>query len=244
MLRLDQRPLYSRAAEQIEMMIQNERLSPGDRLLSEASFAARLGVSRSTIREALRELELRGRIQKSHGRATVVSDPPPILTGLTALESLESLAARQGWHCGTHSIHIETVSLPTGLETFFGLAPGVPTTYLRRIKTRDGSPICLMESWVPAALISEEVMRARFTRSIAEMLLASDDPHLDYAIAEVGAVAADASTAHALGIKPKTPLVVLTERLFQNPTKPICFSQNAFIPASIQLEVMRRPNAP
>ena len=240
-LRLVPRPLYSRAAERIDALIGEEQLDPGDRLPSEASLAERLGVSRSTIREALRELELRGRIQKSHGRATIVAETPPILTGLTALESLESLAARQGWRCGTHSVRIETVPLPTSLEAFFATAPGTPTTYLTRIKTRDDRPICLMESWIPAHLIPAETMRARFTHSITEMLLASDDPHLDYAIADVGAAVADPATARALEVEPKTPLVLLTERCFQNPARPICFSRNAFIPASIRLEVMRRP---
>ncbi len=52
---------------------------------------------------------------------------------------------------------------------------------------------------------------------------------------------ADEAAAAALRIKPGTPLVVLTELFYQHPARPICFSANAFLPASVRLEVIRRP---
>lgn len=240
-LNVDQRPLYIRAAEKIKEMIRATQLGPDSRLPSEVSLAQSLGVSRSTVREGLRELELRGRIRRVRGRGTIVAGPPPVEAGLTTLESLESLAAQQGWKCETVDVVIEQVPMPAALADRLEVPPGSPTTYLSRVKLRDSQRISRMETWIPAGLVSPEELRARFTHSITEVLLASKDPHLDYAVAEVGAAAADEAAAAALRIKPGTPLVVLTELFYQHPARPICFSANAFLPASVRLEVIRRP---
>ena len=49
-------------------------LEPGDRLPSERELAARFGVNRSTLREAIRRLDTLGLVQVRHGGATVVAD--------------------------------------------------------------------------------------------------------------------------------------------------------------------------
>jgi GntR family transcriptional regulator len=240
-LRLDHRPLYIQAAERIEEIITQEKLSPGSRLPSEVGLAELLGVSRSTIREALRDLELRGRIKRTHGRGTIIAEPSSILYGLNVLESLESLTHRQGWHCGTKDVVIKPVPAPAVVADFFGVPSGTPCTYLVRTKTRDQQPFCFMESWLPVAIMSPLELKARFRGSLGELLQVSSDPHLNYAIAEVGATAADERRAVALGVATGSPLVVLVERFYQNPAHLICYSINSYVPASVRLEVVRRP---
>lgn len=240
MLRVDPRPLYIQAVEKIEELIRREGLAPNDRLPSEVKLAELLGISRPTVRETLRELELRGRIRRSQGRGTILTEPP-IRTHLTTLESLESLAAREGWSCGTEQIEIREVPLPDDLEAVLNATAGEPTTYLSRIKTRDGDPVCRMQTWLLARVLSVEELSTRFKDSIIEFLLAEAHPHLDYAIAEVGAAAADPATAAMLRIEPGAPLVVLTELFQQHPSLPLCYSVNCFIPRSVRLEVLRRP---
>jgi GntR family transcriptional regulator len=240
-LRRDQRPLYVQAAEGVEELIQQEGFRAGDRLPSEAELGTRLGVSRSTIREGLRELELRGRIDRIHGRGTIVADPSPIVTGLSTLESLESLAARQGWRCGTEAVQIAEVTMPTELEAVLEVAHGSKATHLFRVKTRDWHPVCVMQTWLPSSIISASELRASFGSSISDFLIKNENPHLDYATAEVGATGADSEMAARLHLAVGTPLVQLTETFYENPARPICYSVNLFIPESVRLEIVRRP---
>lgn len=64
-----------RLSVDLERLILDGQLTPGDRLPAERELAAHLGVSRVSIREALRELENRGLIDRRPGRGTIVLKP-------------------------------------------------------------------------------------------------------------------------------------------------------------------------
>jgi len=61
---------YEQVAEQIQRLIASGALSPGDRLPPEHEVAAMLGVSRGTLRSALRRLEESGEIMRRQGGST------------------------------------------------------------------------------------------------------------------------------------------------------------------------------
>ena len=63
------RKAYEQVADQLLSMINSGELKPGDRLPSEAELAADFGVSRTTVREALRILATRNLIQTRKGMA-------------------------------------------------------------------------------------------------------------------------------------------------------------------------------
>lgn len=67
--------LPDRLSVDLERLILDGELAPGDRLPPERSLAELFGVSRVSIREALRELENRGLIDRKPGRGTVVLSP-------------------------------------------------------------------------------------------------------------------------------------------------------------------------
>lgn len=66
--------LYEEIAQQIQSLITGGELKPGDKLLSEREMADRLQVSRVSVREAIRSLEMLGFIEIRHGEGTFVRD--------------------------------------------------------------------------------------------------------------------------------------------------------------------------
>ena len=80
--------VYEEVAKQIERLIL-KKLQPGDKLPSERELAESLGVSRSSIRDAIRSLELIGMVEPRQGAGTVVREisassvVTPIATVLT-----------------------------------------------------------------------------------------------------------------------------------------------------------------
>lgn len=65
--------VYEEVARQIERLILT-KLHPGDKLPSERELAETLRVSRSSIRDAIRSLELMGLVEPRQGTGTIVRD--------------------------------------------------------------------------------------------------------------------------------------------------------------------------
>jgi GntR family transcriptional repressor for pyruvate dehydrogenase complex len=85
--------------KQIRNLIRTERLHPGDRLPSERDLGERMGVSRVTVREALRVLETSGlveiRVGARGGAFVTTPTSSSIGTGLADLISLSPLTATE-----------------------------------------------------------------------------------------------------------------------------------------------------
>ncbi|MCZ2826906.1 MULTISPECIES: FadR/GntR family transcriptional regulator [unclassified Modestobacter] len=77
-------------SSRLERLILDGTLGPGDRLPPERELAGSLGVSRGSVREALRDLEVRGLIDRTRGRGTTVLRPGGTLTGLALAGGLDA----------------------------------------------------------------------------------------------------------------------------------------------------------
>jgi len=84
--------VYEAVAEQIERLILR-KLKPGDKLPSERELADMLKVSRSSIRDAIRSLELMGLVEPRQGAGTIVCEPvdPSIKPFAEALKHRQEL---------------------------------------------------------------------------------------------------------------------------------------------------------
>jgi DNA-binding FadR family transcriptional regulator len=64
-------------ANELRNQISQRKLQTGDKLPSERSLCAQFGVGRTTIREALKSLNVRGLVYRK-GRSMIVADPESI----------------------------------------------------------------------------------------------------------------------------------------------------------------------
>jgi GntR family transcriptional repressor for pyruvate dehydrogenase complex/GntR family L-lactate dehydrogenase operon transcriptional regulator len=71
---VQRRKLSDQIADQIEGMIADGTLSPGERLPAERQLAERLGISRPSLREAIQKLASKGLLNTRQGGGTFVSD--------------------------------------------------------------------------------------------------------------------------------------------------------------------------
>jgi GntR family transcriptional repressor for pyruvate dehydrogenase complex len=90
------------AAPQAVVGYVNDRIEqglarPGDRLPSERELAARIGVSRPSVRSGLRTLAAMGIVQTRHGSGTYITQGPPTLDGrpLRVLAALHGMSPEQ-----------------------------------------------------------------------------------------------------------------------------------------------------
>lgn len=71
--------LYEQVIARVRDHIDLEGLEPGDRLLPEREMAERLGVSRTSLRQALTALEVMGLVEVRHGGGVFITQPPEAL---------------------------------------------------------------------------------------------------------------------------------------------------------------------
>ena len=76
-IRPNREALGKQIAQQIEQLIFNERLLPGDKLPPERDLSEQFGVSRTAARDAIQALVSRGLLVSIHGRGTFVAEADP-----------------------------------------------------------------------------------------------------------------------------------------------------------------------
>jgi GntR family transcriptional regulator, transcriptional repressor for pyruvate dehydrogenase complex len=97
---LDDHPAYRQIANQIEQRIVARTLRAGDALPSENDLARQFGVNRSTIREAIRELEVHGLLGRGRGEKRLrVTRPEPrnVSSGVSRALALHDVTFMELW---------------------------------------------------------------------------------------------------------------------------------------------------
>src|SRR3974390_3927513 len=97
---LDDHPAYRQIANLIEQRIVDRSLRTGDPLPSEADLARQFGVNRSTIREAIRELESHGLLGRGRGEKRLrVTRPEPrhVSSGVSRALALHDVTFLELW---------------------------------------------------------------------------------------------------------------------------------------------------
>ncbi|HEX3951521.1 MAG TPA: GntR family transcriptional regulator [Steroidobacteraceae bacterium] len=97
---LDDHPAYRQIANLIEHRIVTRTLRPGDALPSETDLARQFGVNRSTVREAIRELEIHGLLGRERGEKRLrVTRPEPrrVSSGVSRALALNDVTFMELW---------------------------------------------------------------------------------------------------------------------------------------------------
>ncbi len=240
-LRSDSRPLYSRASEVLKMLIQQGEYLPGDRLPSEPELSERLGISRPTLREALRQLEEERVIVRRHGVGTFVAHPPPVIeAGLEVLESLERLAQRLGLHTQMSEVHMEERPATAGEREKLGLAAGGDVTAITRVIEAAGQRIAYLTDVVPVAYLCCAELSADFHGSVLDHFLARGWPALAHSRTELSAEAASNDLARRLHIQRGAPVLRLEAQLIAQDGQVVDYSNSYFVPGHFRFHVVRR----
>ena len=96
---LKRAPAYQLAEEKLREMILNGSLTPGELLPVEHDLADQLGVTRPTVREALRKLESTGLVVRGPRRRMMVSVPSPSISSSAMHQAivLHGVSYRELW---------------------------------------------------------------------------------------------------------------------------------------------------
>ena len=117
--------------------------APGGKLPSEPDLAKQLGVSRATLREAMRSFEAQGLLRRRQGSGTYVTHPTQILeTGLEVLESIETMAQKIDLNVAMGDLEVSEVMASAVQADQLQLADGSPLVQVARVILAEIPLIC------------------------------------------------------------------------------------------------------
>lgn len=243
----DKKPALVEKAPQTFQRLQGElarliaKTSPGDKLPSEPGLARQLGVSRATLREAMRAFEGQGVIRRRQGVGTFVVERSQVIeTGLEILESIESLSRRIGLDVSMGVSHIDTVQANSEEAEGLGIANDAEVVRVSRVILAGTRPVAFLVDTLPKNVLTPGDLALGFTGSVLDLLLRRGNVSLTRSIAEIQAVAAAPEIARALGIQRGDVLLMFTARLFTAEEQVIDYSLSYFLPGYFRFHVVRR----
>jgi GntR family transcriptional regulator len=213
---------------------------PGQRLLNEPDLAKKMGVSRATLREAMRTFETQGIIRRRQGSGTyVVGKVPVIDAGLEVLESLDTMARRMNLEIAVSDLQIEEVDADADTANGLGVLEGTRLTRIRRVIRADGRPAAYLVDILPESILKASDLPADVSGSVLDFLLTRGDK-LAVSRAVISATNAPADVAKPLEIQRDDVLLVFTSQLFDLKGALVDYSKSYFIPGYFHFHVNRR----
>ena len=189
-----------------EILALTADLEPGDAVPTERELAERFGTSRTTVRQAISELVVDGRLERTQGRGTFVARPK--LMQVRQLTSFSQDLAEEGWRPGSRILRLTTEPAADELCERLLVEPGTPVHRLERLRTQAGEPIALEVAHVPGDLpgLHEELE----TRgSLYGTLRDAYGIEVDAVEDVVETTLADPMTANLLGVETGLPLLLV-----------------------------------
>ena len=216
------------------------RTPAGQRLLSEPDLAKQLGVSRATLREAMRMFEAQGLIRRRQGSGTfVVGKVQALDSGLEILESLETMAKRLGLEVSVSNLSIEVVTADQDTAAALDVSVDEPLTRVRRVVRADTRPVAYLVDILPESILHSKDLPDNFHGSVLDFLLGRGDS-LTSSRANVSAIGATAEVAKALEIQRGDVLLHFYSQLFDEQNKVVDYSLSYFIPGYFHFHIVRR----
>lgn len=216
-------------------------LKPGERLPSEPKLASQLGVSRATLREAMRIFETQGVIYRRQGSGTYVLQPSPVIeSGLEILESIETLAKRIGLNTELGEMKVEIREANQEECQALRLDEGIKVVVVNRIIRADGKPAAYLVDILPEDILSADELNDHFSGSVLDLILTRGYPQLASSRCEINAVDASAQIARALGIQRGDALLRFVAWLYSYSGQIIDYSKSYFLPGYFRFHVVRR----
>jgi len=212
----------------------------GQRLLSEPDLAKQLGVSRATLREAMRMFETQGLIRRRQGSGTyVVGKMQALEGGLEVLESIETIAKRLNLEISLSDLSLEQLTADEELAALLNVSVETRLSRVSRVIRTDGRPVAYLVDTLPEDILRTDELSSDFHGSVLDFLLSRGDT-LKTSRANVSAIGARADVAKALEIQRGDVLLHFNAQLFNADGKIVDYSLSYFIPGYFHFHIVRR----
>ncbi len=225
-------PLYFQLSRQLESAIERGELTPGTLLGNEIELAARLGLSRPTVRQAIQSLVDKGLLVRRRGVGTQVvhSQVKRPLELSSLYDDLEAAGQRPGTKVLVNTV----VEASAEVAAALGVAEDSEVHRIERLRFTHGEPMAYLCNYLPPGLLDLDTGRLEATGLYRLMRAAGITLHS--ARQTIGARAATADEAERLGEATGAPLLTMERVTFDDTGRAVEFGTHTYRPSRYSFE--------
>ena len=232
--------LSFRVREELASRMDSGRIPPGSKLPPEPELAEELGVSRPTLREALRSLEEDGFVTRTRGAGTYTTHRPRLRNNLDINFGVTEAIAAAGMTPVTIESAVHTEGASDEDADALDLRPGDPLVTLDRVRTADGRPVVLSRDIVSAHRVSAvQLAKMPLDGSLYD-LLDGREQTVEHGVVTVEPVRADRALARRLRIRAGALLLMLRQIDYGRDGDPLLLSIEHHLAEAFEFTVVRR----
>lgn len=236
---LTNKKLSKQARDAILEMINNE-LVHMSKLPSEQELSVSLGVSRNTIREALKSLENEGIVAPRQGVGTfVIRNSNNIKSNLTVLDSFTKILTNHGYKPGTTLMSFDRRNAPKYIGYKLNLEPSSEILYIDRVRTADDKPVIYIEDYISYIDGMYEKLCVLENESLFHFLK-SFGFDISFSSCNIKAKISDEKIGKKLSLKEPTALLHLEQIHYTTKGVAILYSNSYFISEKFDFNLIRR----
>jgi GntR family transcriptional regulator len=145
-------PLWHQAEMALRGLIDRGEWGAGSQIPNEDRLCEMLGISRITVRHALRNLEEAGLLRREHGRGTFVRSAT-VVAGVRGLTSFTDEMRTLALSAGTRLLEAKQLAADEQVADALEISIGDPVVSLKRLRLGNGNPIGIQTSHLPEARV-------------------------------------------------------------------------------------------
>ncbi|NDV49337.1 GntR family transcriptional regulator [Salipiger sp. PrR003] len=211
-------PLYARVKQDLKNRVTSGALAEGDFLPSEPELCAEFGVSRITLRRAVKELCEEGYLLRQQGRGTVVSRRP-IAQQLVTLTGFSEAFKAEG--AVTHQV----LDVKEVRDDKASVLRDAPLLRINRLICVDGRPLTLESLFIDSEALPRVVGPVSQGASFFETLRDTGGPQPLAAERTLAVGFATPAERRHLGVGPTDPVWRIDKTVLAAGDEPIAFSR-------------------
>jgi GntR family transcriptional regulator len=210
------------------------------RIPSEPELAARLRVSRTTVRDALSRLEHEGAIFRKQGAGTFVNEQGlRVKSRLEEIWSYESVLRDHGYTPSVRMLGVEERAATADEAAELGLPAGEAVVVMKKLFLEDSQPVIHTVNRIPRCYLQEPATVAS-DEPIYRFLETHGNRHLAYYLSDIVPVALDAELAGLLGVGQGAPAISFEETGYDLDNTPVVRATSYFRDDLLRFRLLRR----
>lgn len=237
-IKADNRHLYLRVIDKIKEDIEKGHYKEKEKLPSEFELSKDLGVSRATLREALRILEEENVIIRRHGVGTFVNTKPRFSSGIEQLNSVTDMIKNANLTPGTVFLSSSITGATEDDVKRFKCSKEDEIFLLERVRTSNCEPVVYCLDKIPTHLLPESFDHKQ--DSLFKLLEDKASIYITYAVTHIEPIGYHEKISQILECDPETSLLLLKQIHYDSQDRPVLYSLNYFRADHFSFHVVRK----